>query len=609
MNTQRIEQISYKNKVARRIFAVFIICSLIPLLSISAVSFFFVSGQLRRQAYERLHQYCKSQGFSIYEHLVFLENELAHTAYEYNRGNLENIQQHPFDPVSREGSGFRRIFQLFPDGRTVSIIKYSKDLCPMAVESILRLDPKRTLMACRRSNDKFPPLFLRRVLDPAKPENGYLVGEIDPFFLFGIGSQGALPPEMNMEVRQLDGDLLISSFLGINYGREFKKIYAQNPMAGKYESVYNREPYINSYWSLFLKHRFGAPDWVVILSQNKGSVLSPLSRFALIFSLMTLLTLFSIMLISVRAIRNRMVPIEILQKGARRIADGEFGHQVTISSADEFEVLAGTFNDMSKKLKQGQSMLMKAAKMSAFGQMGAGIVHEIGQPLSAISGYAELLMIGAAPDKHRRYLETIHSETQRLAKIISKFRVFSRSSQDVAEPVNLNEVLDGVQELLGHNLNMKKVCLDLVKDEWLPSISGDKDALRQVFLNLIINACDALEEKAEGERQIEVETYTSDDMVVIAVSDNGCGIPPEIQHSVFDPFFTTKGVDKGTGLGLAVINSIVHKHNGKIELKSVVRQGSRFTVSFPAVANASADGPEPTDSRSRSNRRSRDIAR
>ena len=97
-------------------------------------------------------------------------------------------------------------------------------------------------------------------------------------------------------------------------------------------------------------------------------------------------------------------------------------------------------------------------------------------------------MIGAAPDKHRRYLETIHSETQRLAKIISKFRVFSRSSQDVAEPVNLNEVLDGVQELLGHNLNMKKVCLDLVKDEWLPSISGDKDALRQVFLNLIMNA-------------------------------------------------------------------------------------------------------------------------
>jgi signal transduction histidine kinase len=591
MNMQRLEQISYKNKVARRIFAVFIICSLIPLLSIAAVSFFFVSGQHRRQAYERLHQYCKSQGFSIYEHLVFLENELAHTAFEYSRGNLENVSQHPFDPVSREGSGFRRIFRLLPDGRTVSIIKYSKDLCPVAVESILRLDPKRTLMACRKSSDKFPPLFLRRVLDPAKPENGYLVGEIDPFFLFGIGSQGALPPEMNMEVRQLDGELLISSFLGINYSREFNKIYEQSPMAGNYESVYNREPYINSYWSLFLRHRFGAPDWIVVLSQNRASVLSPLTRFALIFSLMILLTFFSIMLFSVRAIRKRMVPIGMLQEGAKRIADGEFGHQVAIASADEFEVLADTFNEMSNKLKQGQSMLMKAAKMSAFGQMGAGIVHEIGQPLSAISGYAELMKIGVAPDKHQRYLETIHSETQRLAKIISKFRVFSRSSQDVAEPVSLNEVLDSVQELLGHNLTMKQVRMDLVKDERLPLISGDKDALRQVLLNLIINACDALEEKAEGERRIKVETCAADGMAVVAVSDNGSGIPPEIQQSVFDPFFTTKGEDKGTGLGLAVISSIVHKHNGKIELKSVVRQGSRFTVSFPVAATPSAGGP------------------
>ena len=233
-------------------------------------------------------------------------------------------------------------------------------------------------------------------------------------------------------------------------------------------------------------------------------------------------------------------------------------------------------------------MLMKAAKMSAFGQMGAGIVHEIGQPLSAISGYAELLKIGVAPEKHQRYLDTIYSETRRLAKIISKFRVFSRSSQDVAEPLDLNVVLDNVQELLSHNLVMKRVDMELVKEERLPLISGDKDALRQVLLNLIINACDALEEKAEEERQIKVETYADDGMVVAAVSDNGCGIPPEIQQSVFDPFFTTKGEDKGTGLGLAVINSIVHKHNGRIELKSVVGQGSRFTISFPAAPNPSA---------------------
>jgi signal transduction histidine kinase len=591
MNTHRANMISFKNKVARRIFAIFIICSLIPLLSISAVSFFFVSGQLRRQAYERLHQYCKAQGFSIYEHLVFLENELAHTAFEYRKNNLENLAQEPFDPVSREGSGFRRIFHLFPDGRVVSVVEYSKELCPVAVESLLRLEPKRTLMVCRGSGDRFPLLFLKRMMNPENPGDGYLVGEIDPIFLFGIGAQGALPPEMQMEVRQLDGELLISSFLGMNYSLEFKKVYEQSSMAGNYESVYHRQPYINSYWSLFLRHRFGAPDWVVVLSQNKASVLLPLTRFALIFVLMTLLTLFSIMLLSVQAIRKRMIPIGSLQEGARRIADGEFGYQVAIASGDEFEALGDTFNEMSDKLKQGQSMLMQAAKMSAFGQMGAGIVHEIGQPLGAISGYVELMKMGVAPDKHQRYLETIDSETQRLGKIISKFRVFSRSSQDVSELLNLNMVLDNVQDLLSHNLAIKSICMDLVKDEMLPSISGDKDELQQVFLNLIMNACDALAEKPKGEGRIKVESFAGEGMVHVAVSDNGCGIPAEIQQSIYEPFFTTKGEDKGTGLGLAVISSIIHKHNGIIQLKSVVRQGSRFTVSIPAAAESSRGGP------------------
>jgi two-component system NtrC family sensor kinase len=361
-------------------------------------------------------------------------------------------------------------------------------------------------------------------------------------------------------------------------------------MSGKYESVYRKKAHINSYWSLFLKHRFGAPDWIVVLSQNKASVLSPLTRFAMIFVLMILLTLFSIILFSVQAIRKRMVPIGILQDGARRIADEEFGYQVAFASGDEFEVLADSFNEMSRKLKQGQGLLMQAAKMSAFGQMGAGIVHEIGQPLSAISGYAELLKMGVAPDRHQRYLETIHSETQRLAKIVSKFRVFSRSSQDMAERLNLNEVLDSVQDLLEHNLSMKHVRLEMVKDERLPWISGDRDALQQVLLNLMINACDALEEKPEAERQIKIESYAGEGMVHVAVSDNGCGISPENQQSIFDPFFTTKGEDKGTGLGLAVISSIVHRHNGKIQLESVVRQGSRFTVSFPAAADPPSGG-------------------
>jgi signal transduction histidine kinase len=593
MTRQGVNRISYKNKVARRIFAVFIICSLIPLLSMSAVSFFYVGIQLRDQAYDRLHQQCKNQGISIYEHLVFLENELGIVVTGYRQGNLQNVERRPFDPASREGSGFRRIFRLFPDGRTESILTYFKDLGPNAAEPLLDCDPQRTLIACGSAGDKFPSIYIRRALDPSRPEDGCVVGEIDPLFLFGVGYQGALPQEMNLEIRQLGGQLLISSFLGRNHSREFKSVYQQSPMTGKYESVYKGKSYINSYWSLFLRHRFGSPDWIVVLSQPKASVLTPLTRFASIFIMMILLTLLSITLISLESIRKRTIPIKTLQDGAMRIANGEFGYQVTIASGDEFEALALTFNEMSGKLKQGQSMLMQAAKMSAFGQMGAGIVHEIGQPLSAISGYADLLRMGTAPEKHRRYLEIICSETQRLAKIVSKFRVFSRASQDAAQLLNINDVLDNVHDLVGHNLAIKRVRLELNKAEQLPSIAGDKDALRQVLLNLIMNAADALEKKPEGERLIKIESYAGGDRVQVAVSDNGCGIPPEIQQSIFDPFFTTKDEDKGTGLGLAVIASIIHKHNGKIELDSVVQQGTRFIVSLPAAPAPSAGMPAP----------------
>jgi signal transduction histidine kinase len=583
MTRHLVSRNSYNNKVARRIFAVFIICALIPLLSMSAISFFYVGIQLKDQAYQRLHQQCKSQGLAIYEHLVSLDNKLGIVVAGYTQGNLQGLERRPFDPLTREGSGFRRIFRLSSDGRTESILTYSKDLCPIAVESMRHLDPQRTLMSCGQAGEKFPPLYIRRALNPGRPEDGYIVGEIDPLFLFGVGYQGALPQEMNMEIRQLDGQLLISSFLGKNRSREFKNIYKQSPMTGKYESVYKGKHYINSYWSLFLKHRFGSPDWIVVLSQPKASVLTPLTRFASIFILMVLLTLLSITLISLQAIRKRTIPIKILQDGAMRIAHGEFGYQVAIASGDEFEALSHTFNEMSTKLKQGQHMLLQAAKMSAFGQMGAGIVHEIGQPLSAISGYAELLQKGMAPDKHQRYLGIIFSETQRLAKIVSKFRIFSRAAQDDAILLDLNEVLENIHDLVGHNLTMKRIRLELHKAERLPWISGDKDALRQVLLNLIMNAADALEEIPEAERLIKITSFADDEMVHVAVSDNGCGIPPEIQQSIFDPFFTTKGEEKGTGLGLAVIGSIIHKHNGRIELESVVQQGTRFTVSFPAV--------------------------
>lgn len=581
MNYPFVNQISFNSKVARRIFSMFIFCALIPLLTISAVSYFFVSNQLEDQAYERLRQQCKSQGVQIYEHLTNLEIEITAAASEYNQNGLKNFIKRPYDAYTREGSGFKRIFLLKPDGTIKSIIDHFEGLRPIKFESLINDDTDQILISLESEDDHFPLLFIKRLLDPAQPEKGYVVGEINPIYLYGIGTEGALPPEVNMEVRQLDGKILISSFAGKQLDANFSNTFMLNSSTGKFTSIYNGKSYINCYWSLFLRHRFGCPDWVIIFNQSQASILSPVIKFSYIFILLILLTFLSIVLLSIRAIKKRTIPIETLKRGAMRIANGEFGHQVTITSADEFEDLSKTFNEMSDKLKQDQALLLQAAKMSTFGQMGAGIVHEIGQPLSAISGYADLMRLGQSPDKHQHYLETICTATERLAKIISKFRIFSRSSEETFQQLNLNDILDNTHDLLEHNLNIKSVRLEVAKNNELPFVQGDQDALQQVFLNLIVNAIDAVEEKPEGERFIWVKSYADTEMVHIDISDNGCGIPPESQQSVFDPFYTTKSEDKGTGLGLAIISSIIHKHKGKIALASVVDEGTRFIISLP----------------------------
>ncbi|MGD9366548.1 MAG: HAMP domain-containing sensor histidine kinase [Desulfobacteraceae bacterium] len=112
---------------------------------------------------------------------------------------------------------------------------------------------------------------------------------------------------------------------------------------------------------------------------------------------------------------------------------------------------------------------------------------------------------------------------------------------------------------------------------------GDKNGLQQVFLNLINNAVDALEEKQKDERKIRIHATSNGDSVHIEIADNGCGIPEEVKQSIFDPFFTTKGEDKGTGLGLSIIGTILQKHNASIQLTSDVNQGTCFSISIPAI--------------------------
>jgi len=242
--------------------------------------------------------------------------------------------------------------------------------------------------------------------------------------------------------------------------------------------------------------------------------------------------------------------------------------------------------DVTEKRLQ-ELHLLQAEKMSSIGLLAAGVAHEINNPLTSVAGYAEALLrrfrdepaLAQDPrlDVFPKYLDVIIRESYRCKGIIDCLLSFSRKSDGSIEKVDINLVLEEVLELVRHKARYEKVEIreDLQPD--LPSVRGDGAGLRQVFMNLLINAHQAI----KGAGTIEIATRENGSMVVIEVKDNGSGIHPDHLDHIWDPFFTTKSVGQGIGLGLAVTFNIVKRQGGEIQVESQQGEGSVFTVKLP----------------------------
>jgi signal transduction histidine kinase len=154
----------------------------------------------------------------------------------------------------------------------------------------------------------------------------------------------------------------------------------------------------------------------------------------------------------------------------------------------------------------------------------------------------------------------------------------------VFAPVQINDLLHHVHKLIEHHLQMQHVDIRLDLEEDLPKISGDRNGLQQVLLNLAMNAIDAMEDKDRQERRMIMRTFMGKDDLTVEIEDNGCGIPAQVRDTIFEPFFTTKPEEKGTGLGLAILQSIIHKHNGAIRFTTEENVGTCFSITFPLIA-------------------------
>jgi len=302
-------------------------------------------------------------------------------------------------------------------------------------------------------------------------------------------------------------------------------------------------------------------------------------------------------------------PVKQLVLGTNRVAQGDLGHVIPIDSDDEMGHLARSFNQMTeslqkandeirewirtleqkveertKELKETQFQLMHTEKLAALGKIAATVAHEINNPLTGVFTYVKLMERkieegkDAAPDveKFREYLSTMSREIQRTSAIVHNLLDFTRPKELSRKTVSLNSLVDESLEIVRNKLAISNITVEKKMDP-LPEIPADPSQMKQVFINLVINACEAM----EGGGVLTIKSWhdRARNMEMVSFADTGPGISPEVLSHVFDPFYTTK--EKGTGLGLAVVYGIITRHNGKIEVKSSPGSGTQMIVSLP----------------------------
>lgn len=267
---------------------------------------------------------------------------------------------------------------------------------------------------------------------------------------------------------------------------------------------------------------------------------------------------------------------------------------VSRSNYNGKEVLIASTADITESLEK-EAQLIQASKMTTLGLMAAGMAHEINQPLNVIQVCADMLLksvkkgVTLESEDLRSMAEDIGQNVQRAAGIIKHMRDFSRMSEGVQTRVNVNDPIRDVFKVLGHQLKMHRVevVLDLASD--LPEILAESNRLEQVFINLVTNALDAMDEKEKQhgtgsfEKKLTIRSYLEKASVVVTVSDTGTGMPRKVMEKIFEPFFTTKEIGKGTGLGVSISYGIVKDYNGAIDIRSAPGEGTTFELRFPVA--------------------------
>jgi len=239
--------------------------------------------------------------------------------------------------------------------------------------------------------------------------------------------------------------------------------------------------------------------------------------------------------------------------------------------------------------KQLEQELNLAGRLASIGQLAAGVAHEINNPLTGVIGFSHLMLNRDIPDDMKQDLQVIHSEAQRVAKIVENLLVFAHQRKPGREYANINEIINRVLELRAYEMKVNNIDVENRLSPDLPSTMADAGQLQQVFLNIILNA-EHFITKAHNKGKLLVKTERIGSNIRASFTDNGAGISKENLDKIFNPFFTTKDVGDGTGLGLSICHGIITQHNGRIYAESELGKGATFVIEIPMVAKPAQPG-------------------
>ncbi len=330
---------------------------------------------------------------------------------------------------------------------------------------------------------------------------------------------------------------------------------------------------------------------IVWWSFGQGQTPEAWQRY-LVFSVITALVPNLILVALVIRIISR--PLRRLTEAAVAVAGGDYGTQVSLTSNDEVGLLAASFNEMSRKmaadiehLRALNEQLIRTEKLAAAGTLAAGVAHEVNNPLASISSLIQILQTRLNTDtaadqqtnETREMLRLIQTQIARITQVLRGMTDFASARPPARVPLDVRRALEASLHLAGFDKAFKRLRVTTDFDAAAPLVSADADQLQQVFLNLFLNARDAMPDG--GDLRITTRHEQHAHELVVEIADTGPGIPVEHRAHVFDPFYTTKPAGAGTGLGLAVCYGIVTAHGGRIELSPANGRGTCVRITLP----------------------------